>query len=58
MTRHSHRRGTIANVTQPAQADFYFEEFRIELDAKKDHETEASLWNNRLFPAQRLHLRP
>ena len=36
MTRHSHRRGTIANVTQPAQADFYFDEFKVELDAKKD----------------------
>ena len=58
MTRHSHRRGTIANATQPAQADFYFDEFKPELDAKKDHETEAALWNNRLFKTLNLHLSP
>ena len=58
MTRHSHRRGTIANVTQPAQADFYFDDFNVELDAKKNHETEAALWSNHLFPVQKLHLSP
>ena len=58
MTRHSHRRGTIANVTQPAQADYYHEEFNAELVAKKDHESEAALWNNRLFPVQKLHASP
>ena len=58
ITRRSQLCGTSADVTQLAQADAMFEEFNVELVAKKDEESEGALWNNRLFPVQKLHSSP
>ena len=43
-----------ADVIQPAEADCVVEKYDPERMAKKDHESECALWNNRLFAAQQL----